>query len=106
MRIVFERGCTQQEDVTAKSRDGCDRTPTRVTRVTGRAAKPLCFVSDQEINVRPHRMLGELRAFDQQLERDNRTTMNIERVEAGAKVASDVRQALGVDEREDLVIFP
>ena len=106
MGVVLERGRAQEQDVTAQGRDGRDRPPAGLARVARRAAEPLCFVHDQQIDSRFHGLVGQLRALRQHFQRDHGATMSVERVEVGTEVARHVGEALRIEEREDLVVLP
>ena len=62
----------------------------RLAGVAGRAPQAMRFVHHQQIDARFHRLLGQLRALDQRLQRDHRPPMHVERVEVGAEVARHV----------------
>ena len=89
----------------AQGRDRRDRAPAGLAGMARRAAEPLRFVHHQQIDARRHRLLGQLRALDQHLERDHGAAVDVERVEVGAEVARHVGEALRVEEREDLVVL-
>ena len=106
MGVVFERGRAQEQDVTTQARDRRDRAPAGLAGVARRAAESLCFVHHQEIDSRLHGLVGQLRALGQHLQRDDRATMHVERVEVGTEVARHVGEALRIEQREDLVVLP
>ena len=81
--VVFERGRAQEQHVTTQARDRRDRAPAGVARVARRTAESLRFVHDQQVDSRAHRLVGQLRALDQHLQRDHGATMHVERVEVG-----------------------
>ena len=104
--VVFERGRAQEQDVTTQARDRRDRPPAGLAGVAGRAAEPLRFVHHQQVDARRHGLVGQLRALDQHLQRDDGAAMHVERVEVGAEVARHVGEALRIEQREDLVVLP
>ena len=67
--------------MTAQTGDGCDRPPGCVTGMPRRTSEPLSFVDHQEVDARPHCLVGELRALDQHLQRDHRPSMKVEGIE-------------------------
>ena len=105
MRIVFERRRAEQQDVPPERGDRRNRAIRRPARMPGRTPQPLRLVDDEQVDAGRHRLRGQLRPFDQRLERDHRAAMGVERVEAGAEVARDVGQARRVEQREHLVIL-
>ena len=104
--VVFERRGAEEQDVAAQGRDRRDRPPGRFAGMTRRAAKSLRFVHHQQIDPRADGLVGQLRSFDQHLERDHAPAMDVERVEVGAEVACDVGEAGCVEQREHLVVLP
>ena len=64
------------------------------------------FVHHEQVDARLHRLVGQLRALDQHLERDHGAAMHVERVEVGAEVARHVGEALRIEQREHLVVLP
>ena len=106
MGIVLERSRAQEQDVTAQARDRRDRPPAGLAGMARRAAESLCFVHDEQIDARSHRLVGQLRALGQHLQRDHRATMHVEGVEVGTEVARHVGEALRIEEREHLVVLP
>ena len=92
--------------MTTQARDRRDRAPAGLAGVARRAAESLCFVHHQQVDSRSHGLVGQLRALDQHLQRDHRTTMHVERVEVGAEVARHVGEALRIEQREHLVVLP
>ena len=103
--VVLEGCRAQEQDVATQARNRRDRAPGRLAGVVGRAAKPLCFVHHQEIDSRFHRLIGQLRPLRQHLQRDDGTTMHVERVEVVAEVARHIGEALRIEQREDLVVL-
>ena len=106
VRVVFEWSGAQEQDVTAQGRDRRDRSPAGVAWVARRAAQSLCFVHDEQIDSRSHRLVGQVWALDQHLERDHDTTMYVEGVELGTEIARHVGEALRIEQREHLVVLP
>jgi hypothetical protein len=104
--VVFERGRAEQQHVTPSPAIGAIARQPGVAGVARTAAEPLGFVHDEEIDARSHRLAGQLRPFDEHLQRDHRADVGVERVEVGAEVARHVGEALRIEEREHLVIFP
>ena len=92
--------------MTTQARDRRDRPPAGLAGVAGRSAESLCFVHHEEIDSRGHRLVGQLRAFRQHLQRDHRADVHVERVEVGTEVARHVGEALRIEEREHLVVLP
>ena len=105
MRIVFEWSGAQKEDMTTQACDRRDRSPASVAWVTRRTPESLCFVDHQQVDSRSHRLVGELRALRQHLQRDHDATMHVERVELGTEIARDVGEALRIEKREHLVVL-
>jgi hypothetical protein len=64
------------------------------------------LVDDQEVDPASNRLVGQLGTRDQRIEADDGMAMHLERVEAGAEIALDVREARLVEEHEDLVVLP
>ncbi len=106
MRIVFEWRRAQEQDVTSESGDRRDRSPAGIARVAWRASQSLRFIHDEQIDSCAHGLIGQLRSLDQHLEGDDPTTMDVEGIEGGTKVARHVGQPLRVEEREHLVVLP
>ena len=104
--IVLERRGAQEQDVAAEGRDRRDRTPAGLARVARRAAESLCFVHDEQIDSRSHRLVGQLWSLDQHFERDHDATVCVEGVEVGTEIAGHVGEALRIEEREHLVVLP
>ena len=105
VRIAFERRRAEQQDVAAQRRNRSDGSPRRLTRVARRPAQPLRLVYDQQIDARAHRLLGQLRALDQHLQRNHPAPVHVEGVEAFAEVALHVGQPRRVEQREHLVVL-
>src|ERR1044071_7634967 len=74
--------------------------------MAGWTTEVLRFVHDQEVDAGGNRVIRDLWPGCQQLQRDDRAAMDIERVEARTEVAIDIGQARLVEEGEHLVIFP
>jgi hypothetical protein len=106
VRVVFERGRAQEENVTTEARDRRNRPPAGLARVARRSAESLCFVDDEQINSRGRGLIGQLRAFRQHLQRNHCAAMHVERVEVRAEVARHIGKALRVKEREHRVVLP
>ena len=104
--VVLERRRAQEQHVAAERRDRRDRAPAGLAGMAGRPAQPLRFVHDEEVDARRHRLVGQLRALGQHLQRDHGAAMDVERVEVGAEVARDVGEARRVEQREHLVVLP
>ena len=105
VRVVFERRRAQEQDVAARARRSARSPASRLAGMTRRAAQSLCLVHDEQIDAARDRLLGQLRALDQHLERDHRAAMHVERVEVGTEVARDVGQARRIEQREHLVVL-
>src|SRR4029453_10509034 len=82
-----------------------DSAPGRIARVAGRTPETLRLVHDEQIDSRSHRLIGQLRTLDQHVDRDHDTAMHVEGVEVGTKVARDIGEARGVEQRENLVVL-
>ena len=70
-----------------------------------RTAEPLRLVHHQKVDPCFDRLLGQMGAFGQHLQRDHGATMQVERIEVSAEVAGHVGQPLRVEQREDLVVL-
>ena len=105
MRIVFERRRAQQEDVPPERGNRGDRAVVRLAGMSRPAPQPLRLVDDEQVDAGLDRLPDQLRPCDQRLHGDDRATMDVERVEAGAEVAGDVGEARRIEKREDLVIL-
>ena len=103
--VILEWGRTQEQDMTTQAGDRRDCAPAGLAGVARRAAKPVCFVYDEEIDSRFHRLVGQLRALSQHLQRDDGTTVHVERVEVVAEVARHVGEARRIEKGEDLVVL-
>ena len=56
--IVFERRCAQEQNVATQARDGSDGAPAGLARVAFRAPEPLRFIHNQQVDSRPHGLIG------------------------------------------------
>ena len=105
MGVVFEWSRAQEQNVTTQAGDRRDRSPARVPGMPWRTAESLRFVDDQQIDSRAHRLVGELRALDQHLQRDHRPAMHVEGIELRTEIARHVGEALRIEEGEHLVVL-
>ena len=76
-----------------------------LTRMPRKPPQPLRFVHHEEIDAGGNSLPCQRRLLDEGFERDNRAAMDVERIEAGAEIVGDVRQARRVEQGEDLVIL-
>ncbi len=106
MGVVFEWRGAQEQDVTTQAAIGAIARQPGVARVARRAAQSLCFVHDQQVDSRSHRLVGQLRALDQHFQRDHDATVCVEGVELGTEIAGHVGEALRIEQREHLVVLP
>ncbi len=85
--------------------DRLDRPVERLARVAERAPEVVRLVDDEQIDARLERAFGQLGTFDEQLVAEHDPPVRLEGVHLRAEVALDIREALGVEQDEDLVIL-
>ena len=103
--IVLERRRAQQQYVASQCRNRRHRTVSRLPRVPGRPPQPVGLVHHEQVDARSHCLTGEFRPCDQRLERNYCTAVSVKRVEPGAEVARNIREACRIQQRKDLVIL-
>ena len=105
MRIVLQRRRAEEQDVASERGDRRDGPVAGFAGMARRTPQPLRLVHHQQVDPRVHGLRGQLRLFDELLERDHGSPMNVERIETRTEVPLDVGQPRTVEQREDLVIF-
>ncbi len=103
--VLLEWGRREQQQVAAEIRDGTDRPVGRVAGVTRRAAQVMRLVDDQQVDACLDRLPADVRVVPQTLQTEHDRAVGVEGIEAPAVVPLDVREALVVQQHEDLVVL-